>query len=232
MISGLFLTWSLVAAALAQPGQNPPGPPVVVTTGEATVKRTPDRVWVRVAAEARAKTPHEAQRMNADAMSAVLQKLKGAGLPADAIRTTAYDLQPEFDFANGRQTLRGYVSRNAVELRVDELDRVGQILELAVGAGATNVSGMRFDLKDRASAEREALSLAVADARARADAAAKGAGMSVERVLRIEERSDTPGPEPLMKTMRSEMSAAAAPPPITPGELEITVVVTLTAAIR
>ena len=140
--------------------------PVTVTTGEGSVKRAPDRAWVTVSAESRAKSPREAQKLNADAMSAVLQKLKGAGLRGDAIQTRGYDLQPEFDYNNGRQTLRGYVARNSVEVRVDDLPSLGEILEQAVSSGATSVSGVRFDLKDRAAAEREALRLAVADARA------------------------------------------------------------------
>jgi uncharacterized protein YggE len=224
----------LPAIGSAQPvSRQHDGPPVVVTTGEATVKRTPDRVWITIAAESRARTPREAQKLNADAMSAVMQKLKGAGLPADAIRTTSYDLQPEFDYNNGRQTVRGYVARNGIEVRLDQIDRAGDILELAVGAGATTVSGVRFDLKDRAGAEREALSLAVADARARASAAAAGAGLSVSHILRIDEhRASMPEPRPMMMAMQREMAAAGSAPPITPGELEIRASVTLTAVIK
>jgi uncharacterized protein YggE len=218
--------------ASAQTPQTSAEAPVIVTQGEGSVKYPPDRVWVMIAAESRAKSANDAQRANADAMSAVMQKLKGAGLPADAIRTTAYDLQPEFDFANGRQTLRGYVARNTVEVRVDDIPKVGQILELAVGSGATSVSGVRFDLQDRSSAEREALRLAVADARRRADAAASGAGVRVDRILRIEERRSYVGePRPMMMAMRQE-GGGGGQPPITPGELEIKATVTLTAAIK
>ena len=167
-------------------------------------------------------------------MSAVLQKLKGAGLAADAIQTRGYDLQPEFDYANGRQTLRGYVARNSVEVRVDDLPRVGEILDLAVAAGATSVSGVRFDLKDKAAAEREALRLAVEDARQRADAAAAGAGMKVERIIRIEEQRATvdAAARPMMMAMRAEAAQAAGEPPIEAGELELRATVTLTATIR
>ena len=205
---------------------------VVVTIGEGIVKRAPDRAWVTIAAESRAKTPAEAQKLNADAMSAVMQKLKGVGLPAEAIRTAAYELQPEFDYANNRQTLRGYVARNAVEVRVDDLPKLGEVLDVAVGAGATSVSGIRFDLKDRASAEQTALQRAVADARAQADTAAQAAGMKVERVVRIEVHRDAsmPPPRPMM-AMRAEM-AVSAEPPIAPGELEVRATVTMTAAIR
>jgi uncharacterized protein YggE len=218
--------------AVAQTGPVPDRGPVVVTAGEGIVKLAPDRVWVTVAAESRARNPRDAQRTNADAMSAVLGRIKGVGLPADAIRTSGYDLQPEFDFANGKQTLRGYVARNAVEVRVDDIAKVGEILDVAVGSGATSVSGIRFDLKDRTAAEREALKRAVADARARADAAASGAGVTVERVLRIEEQRATPQePRPMMM-MRQSVSAEPAQPPITPGELEVRATVTLTASIR
>ena len=207
-------------------------PSVIVTTGEGVVKLAPDRAWVSVAAETRARSPRDAQRANAEAMSAVLDKLKGAGLPADAIRTSGYDLQPEFDYANGKQTLRGYVARNAVEVRVDDIGRVGEILDGAVGSGATSVSGVRFDLKDRAAAEREALRRAVADARGRADAAASGANLRVDRVVRIEEqRGFVQEPRPMVM-MRQAATSMEAAPPITPGELEIRAIVTMTASIR
>jgi uncharacterized protein YggE len=225
----------LALAVAPATAQNPPQPrdPVVVTSGEGTVKRVPDRAWVTIAAESRAKGPREAQKMNADAMSAVMQRLKGSGLPADAIRTLGYDLQPEFDYANGRQTLRGYVARNTVEVRVDDLPRLGEILDAAVTSGATNVGGVRFDVKDRDAAEREALRLAVGDARARADAAAAGAGVKIERVLRIEEhRAVLPPPRPMPMTAMREAAVMAAEPPIAAGEIEIKANVTLTAIVR
>jgi len=224
--------------AVPAAGQTQPAPAadaargVIVTSGEGVVKAAPDRVWVSIAAESRARNPKEAQRANADAMSAVMQKLKTAGLPPDAIRTTSYDLQPEFDYANGRQTLRGYVARNMVEVRVDDVARAGDILDAAVGSGATSVSGVRFDLKDRVGAEREALRLAVADARSRADAAASGAGLRVDRIVRIEEQrgvSPEPRPQVMMRQMAMEADRQT---PITPGELEVRATVTLTTSIR
>ena len=166
-------------------------------------------------------------------MSAVVQKLKGAGLAADALQTRGYELQPEYDYANGRQTLRGYLARNSVEVRVDDLPRVGEIVDLAVTAGATSIGNVRFDLKDKAAAEREALRLAVEDARRRAEAAAAGAGLKVDRIVRLEEHRVTvsPPPRPMM-AMRAEAAQGAAEPPIEAGEIELRAMVTLTATIR
>src|SRR5918993_723247 len=206
--------------------------PVIVTTGQAEVKRAPDRAWVSINAESRSKDPKEAQRLNAAAMGAVMEKLKGMNLGADAIRTTSYELHPEFDYANNRQTLRGYVARNAIEVRVDEIARIGDVLGAAVGSGATTVGGLRFDLRDRAGAEREALRLAVQDARSRAEAAASGAGVTIMQGLRVEEqRMNEPGPRPMMREMAVQNMAADAPP-ITPGSIEIRSMVTLTVVVR
>lgn len=222
------LTTSTSAFAQVPP---PAESSVVVTVGEGTVKRAPDQAWVTVAAESRAKTPGEAQKLNADAMAAVLGKLKGTGIPAEAIRTTAYELRPEFDYANNKQTLRGYVAQNAVEVRVDDLPKLGTVLDAAVGGGATNVSGIRFALKDRTKAEQEALQKAVADARAQADTAAQAAGLKVDRVTKIEVHREAAIPPRPYAAMRAEM-AVSAEPPMAPGELEVKATVTLTAAIR
>src|SRR4029077_16422802 len=110
-----------------------------------------------------------------------------AGIAKDAVRTTGYSIQQEFDYTNGRRIPREYLARNGVEIRVDTIDRTGEILDLVVQGGATSVVGIRFDLKDRVAVERDALRHAVEDARARADAMAAGAGRTVDRVLRIDD---------------------------------------------
>ena len=220
-------------AAAQPPAPVPSEGPVVVSTGEGIVRRAPDRAWLTVTVESRARGPREAQKQNASAMAAVLDKLRSAGLSGDAIQTRGYDLQPEYDYVNGKQILRGYLARNSLEIRVDDIARVGELLEVAVGAGATSVGNVRFDLKDRAGLEREALRLAVQDARERAEAAAAGAGMKVERLLRIQEQrvAEVPPPRPMMVAMRDGAAEAAAPP-IEAGELEVRAGVVVTAAIR
>ena len=207
--------------------------PVVVTSGEAEVKRAADRAWVSIHAESRARDPKEAQNANIQAMNAVMQKLKSMSLAADAIRTTGVELHPEFDYANGRQTLRGYVARNSVEVRVDEIGRVGEVISASVGSGATAVGALRFDLKDRVGAEREALRLAVENARGRAEAAASGAGMRVDRIVRIEDqRVSIPEPRPMIAMRSAAEAQPMADTPVTPGNLTIRAMVTVTAALK
>lgn len=222
----------IVLGAAAVSAQEPPPPPIptIVTTGDGVVRRPADQAFVTLAVETRARSPRDAQQQNADAMSAVRQRIQRAKVPSDAVRTTGYSIQQEFDYANGRQTPRGYVARNGVEVRVDAVDRVGDLLDALVEAGATTVSGVRFTLKDRSGAEREALRLAVADARGRAEAMASGAGLTIERVLRIGDAARprfAPMPDMALRTM-----AAAEPTSVQPGLIEIQAQVELTVVVR
>jgi len=219
--------------SLAAAQDNPtPQVPSIVTSGEATVKRAPDQAFVTVAVETRARSPKDAQRTNAEAMTAVQQRLVEMGIAKDAVRTTGYNVQQEFDFSNGRRTPRDFVARNGLEVRLDAIERVGEVLDVTVTAGATSVGGVRFEVKDRAGAEREALRLAVADARARAEAMATGAGRTLDRILRIDDSRQQYRPvAPQMMAARAGI-AADAPPPIEAGLIEIRAEVTLTIAIK
>jgi uncharacterized protein YggE len=164
-------------------------------------------------------------------MQPVHDKLRAAGVPADAVRTIAYDLQQEWDFVNNRRVSRGYVARNTIEVRIDAVDRAGALLEIAVASGATSVGGIRFDVKDRGHFEREALRLAVADARAKADAAAAAAGGAVARVARIEEHGVISRPPVPVLAAREALQTVDAPP-IAGGQIEFRAQVTLTAELK
>jgi uncharacterized protein YggE len=205
--------------------------PVVVTTGSAVLKRTPDRAFVNIGAEARAVAPKAAQAQNAKTMTAVRERLKAFGIPDQAIETRGLDLQPEFDYSDGRQKLRGYVARNILEVRLDDVTRVGEVIDASVEAGANAIHDVRFDLKDRSGVEREALKAAVVDALARASALASGAGKTVDRIVTIEEhRAEV---IPMQRSvMFAQADAARAQTPVAPGEVEIRATVTVTAAIK
>jgi uncharacterized protein YggE len=219
----LVLAATLPAALIAQTSAEVP---VVVTSGTATISRAPDVAFVSVAVETRAKTPRATQRQNAELMTAVVKRLGEMGIGPDARRTTSVRLDQEYDTANGRRTPRDFVSRNSLEVRVDDVSKAGEVADAAVQAGATAIEGVRFDLKDRAGVEREALRLAVADARGRAEAAAAGAGRTLDRILKIEDGERSPSPRP-MAVMRMEASTV-----VEAGSIEIRASVTLTVSMK
>ena len=224
----------LIAMMLALLGAQAPAPetPSIVVSGEGIVKATPDRAWVRIGTETRSKTSKDAQQRNAEAMTAVQQKIAAFGIPKEAIKTVGVDLQLEFDYRDGKQTPRGYLARNTIEVRVDDLAKVGDVLDAAVGSGATTIHGLRFDVKAREAIEQDALKTAVGSAMAKANAIAAGAKRGVDRILRIEETfTGGEGPRPMIERA-AMMKMADTPTPIEAGEIEIRAQVRLTVAIR
>lgn len=219
-----FLLCSSVAVA------QPVAPPQLIVTGEGVVKATPDQAWISVGAESRAKVSKEAQQRNAEAMTAVMRKIAAFGIAKDAIKTTALDLQLEFDYANGKQTPRGYVARNTVEVRVDDLAQLGDVLDAVVGSGATMIHGLRFDVRQREQVEATALQLAVKNATAKSQAVALGASSTIDRILKIEELSGGGEPVPMMRQYATARADASTP--VAAGEIEIRAQVRMTVAIK
>jgi uncharacterized protein len=225
------LVFSTILAPIAVSAQSQPD--VVVVSGEGLVKAAPDQAWVTLVAEHRARSSRDAQAQTAQAMTAIQQKLTAGGIAKDAIRTIAAELNLDAEWVNGRQVPKGYVARNIVEVRIDDVAKVGEVMDAAVASGATSVQGVRFDVKQRDSLERDALRRAAIDARARAEAAASGAGRAIDRVTRVEEPGTRPMPPPQpMMMMRQAAGAEQAQTPVVAGEIEIRAHVTLTATLK
>lgn len=233
MTRSALLVCILMFAPFVSVHAQPASVPVVVTQGEAVIKRAPDRAWLTVATETRDARAEAARALSAEGMTSLQAAFKTAGLPDDAVRTTGYSLVPEMDWKNGRGVVRGYVVRSQIEIRIDDLDRLSAIIDAATTSRSTSLSitGPRFGLKDEAAAQAEALRTAVASAMARAGAMAAGAGRTLGSITRIEEHNlgGIASPQPMMMRMAA---AEAAPTPIVPGEVEIRAVVTLTVELR
>jgi uncharacterized protein YggE len=230
----LLLVALAAAAASAQAPAQSQDPPVIVAQGEAVVRTAPDVAWVQIAVEARGARPEDARQKAAEAMTAVLAALKPI-VPAPNLRTSGLAVTPEIDYTTGGSRLKGYVARNQVEARVDNLELLSKVMDASIASGATTIAGLRFDVKARAQHEREALRSAVQDATERAQAIAAGAGRTLGPIMRIQEQRMSS--QPYRVTMAGAgggggRGGMADSTPITPGEIEIRAIVVLTAAIK
>jgi len=210
--------------------------PVVITQGEATVKKAPDQAFLSIATETRDAQADYARRRNADDMIAVQATIRAAGLPAETIRTTSYSLTPDVEWKNGRGIVKGYIVHNQIEIRIDNLEHLSDVIDAVNATRNTTltISGLRFALKNQQAAENEALQLAVNTALVRAQAIVAGAQRSLGDIVRIEEQylAGMHHQEPFL--MRTAMAKAneSAETPITIGDIEVQARVILTAELR
>ena len=67
------------------------------------------------------------------------------------------------------------------------MSRVGEVIDLAFGAGANMLDGVSFSVKDDTAARAEALKMAVEDAKAKAAVLAEAAGFTTLEIESIQE---------------------------------------------
>jgi len=233
-----LLLGAMTAVASAQ--SPPPEPSVIVTQGAATLKRAPDRAWVSIAVEARQGKAADARREAATQMSALQTAVKAVGIAADAIKTTNFSLQPQMEWDGTRNQIRGYLVHNQIDVRVDNIDKVSDVIDAAgsqktSGVLSVTISGVRFDLKNSEAIEQEALALAVKEALARAQAIAAALTRPLGPVIRVEDQRQPQQPPRIPFPMAARAvagDAAIANTPIEPNEIEIRSTVSLTMGIR
>ena len=160
----------------------------------------------------------------AEYMTAVVAALRAAGVAETDIQTSMVSLQPVYDWNSTPQRITGYTSDNIVRVTVRDLSTAGAVIDAAVDAGATNVSGISFRVDDQTAAERQARTAAMVDARAKADALAGAGDVRITGVITISEVS-SPWPGPIPYPVAEDDGRATTP--IQPGNVELNVTVTV-----
>jgi uncharacterized protein YggE len=219
-----------VAASPVGAQQTPLSPPSSIrVTGDAKVTARPDRVQIDIGVTTRAAQSQEAASQNARQVDAVLAAVRKA-TPAAVLKTISYSLNPTYQYhSNGEEpTITGYSAVNVVQVTLDDLAKIGAVIDSATLAGANHVQGIQFTLRDQDAVRAEALRQAATRARAEADMLAAALGLKVVRVLSVEENSPRVVPvRAYMGAPRAVMSTATATP-VEAGTLDVTADVMLT----
>ena len=223
----------LACAVAASPlrAQQTPLSPVssIRVTGDAKVTARPDRVQIDIGVTTRAAQSQEAASQNARQVDAVLAAVRKA-TPAAVLKTISYSLNPTYQYhSKGEEpTIAGYSAVNVVQVTLDDLAKIGTVIDSATLAGANHVQGIQFTLRDQDAVRAEALRQAATRARAAADMLAAALGLKVVRVLSVEENSPRMVPvRAYMGAPRAVMSAATETP-VEAGTLDVTADVMLT----
>lgn len=209
-------------AAAAEPSANR----VISVSGEGHVFIRPDLAIVTLGVELSKPDITTAQQEASQRMAAVLAALKARGIPEEKVKTVSYSIWVERNYEQPDQPITGYRVFHLVEAQVQPVDRVGEIIEAAVAAGANSISGISFTVADPSTVIRQARELAMRDARDRASHLAQLAGVTLGAPIRITEGGAFPPPVPV------EARAGAGAGPVPPGETLVSVVVTIDYAIQ
>jgi uncharacterized protein YggE len=199
----------------------PASPRTVSVTGEGKVNVTPDIAVMYLSVVTRDSQADKAWDDNNAKAEAVILALQGQGVKPEDIRSDFSLYQQEkydqFGQPTGEIT---YIVTHALTVTVRDLTKVGAVLGAAQAAGMNSVGGITFSLEDPSSAVSQARALAVADARARADELAKGLGVTVGKVLSVNEYGVSV-PSPVDKAYAMGVGGGGSSVPIQVGTWQV-----------
>jgi uncharacterized protein YggE len=193
-------------------------------SGEGKVSVIPDIATLSLGISAQAASVAAAQAQAAEAMNGVMSALADNGVAEKDIQTQRFSIDQvtRWDDKNQQEVVIGYRVTNMVTAKIREIDKAGAIIDAVAAAGGdlTRINSIGFSVDDPTPYYKEAREKAMADAKAKAEQLAKLAGVGLGKPTYISEGTVYP----VYPTMYKE-AAGAAPTPISPGELELTLTV-------
>jgi len=195
-------------------------------TGHGEARVPPDQVTLELGVTTQGPSAVAAMQANAADMTKVIAALRSGGIAAGDIQTSTLAVTPQYAYAQGQAPrLTGYEASNQVTVRTQDLAHLGQLVDAAAGAGATNVGAITFGLKNRGSAANYARMAAVKDLDDKAQVFADAAGYHIRRLVNLAEASAMQqGPQP--RFAMALAAGAPAPTPVEAGEIVVSVDVT------
>lgn len=170
----------------------------VSKTGTVYVK--PDLAVVIITATTEAKTASDAINQNRDKASAVISYLKSQGVADKYIKTVNYDVSPKYDYIMDQtqsypirqNKIIGYTATESLEIKIKELEKIGDITTGAVTAGANDVSSLSFTVENTDIVKMQARAQAIADAKIDAQNIANGLGIKLGKIVGFTESGYNP----------------------------------------
>ena len=204
---------------------------MISVTGTGIIDMAPDMAVVSAGVQSRAKQAQQALAENNTKMQALFAELEKAGIDKKDIQTDNFNIHPEIVYPQNSKSspprppeIVGYIVNNQVGVKIRKLENVGSVLTALVQAGANNMSGLRFDVSDKATLMDKARKAAIADARAKAELYATELGTSIKRLTSLSENGGYQPPAPIM--MRAaKMEMAASSVPVAEGTMSMSITV-------
>ncbi|MDD1695908.1 MAG: SIMPL domain-containing protein [Methanoregula sp.] len=210
---------------------------VIHSSGSGNVIGTPDRAQVTFSVQTEDVNVKVAQQANAVQMTKVIDALVAAGLPKDALKTTGYNIYPVYeDYSKSpfEQKIKSYQVTNTLTVTLHDVNRTGEVIDIAVANGINQASSIQFMLSDAQAQvlRTEALKEAVALARADAETVAGELGVTI---VGVKSADISGGYAPVLfenYQAGNAVTKSAAPTPIQPGDVTVNAQVSITYSIR
>jgi len=209
----------------------------ITVIGRGEVSRAPDIAQTTLGVEITAASVQDATRLANQRMNEVLAALEKAGIDKSDIQTRHLNVGFERTYPPPRpmpapdaatdaapqpeRPAGFYRVTNMVEVKIRDLEKVGPVLDAAIGAGANAAYGISFSVENPETLEAEARAKAVEQARAQAEQLAKLAGHSLGEVVAMTAEFMGGPIRPMVMMAKEASYAYDGGTPVSAGEVSV-----------
>lgn len=202
----------LVAATAAPPGHT--GTSTLTVEGTGSANLVPDTAEVTLGDSETAKTAASALNRSNTMTARIIQAVEALHVPARDIQTAGINISPTYGQSQSpNPPVTGYDVSNTLTIQVAP-SQVGPVIDAGVNAGANQVNGVNFSVKDIKQAYGTAYAAALADAKDQAEAIVRPLGEHLAGIRSISAQNNG-GPVIFQNAVFSAARSAPAVPVMT-----------------
>jgi hypothetical protein len=215
----LFVLLAVILSSCSAVGENDKSLRSMSVSGRGEVYLIPDIAYINIGTRSEALDVATALADNNKQAKSISSVLSEMGIDPLDIQTTAFNVYPFQNYGmDGLPMELKYVVENTVNVKVRDLNRLGEILDAVVRSGANQINGISFDVEDRKQAESEARRLAIQDATEKAQELAGLAGIDLGELQNISVYSSG-NPQPVYDAKGGGYSTGMSAAPISSGQM-------------
>lgn len=183
VLAAALLVFSVAGTNLAAAAE----PNTIAVSGMAEQEVAPDMAYIDVGINVRADDAETARTQEAQIASQIRRALLGLAITDNDLQNTSYYLYQEYKVdRNGVRTADKYVLDSSIKVTVKDLDKLSQVIDNVVEAGATNISNITYALSTQNIIQRQLLATAVENARDKAAVVANAGSRTLGNMLRAD----------------------------------------------
>lgn len=180
VLAAALLVFSVAGTNLAAAAE----PNTIAVSGMAEQEVAPDMAYIDVGINVRADDAETARTQEAQIASQIRRALLGLAITDNDLQNTSYYLYQEYKVdRNGVRTADKYVLDSSIKVTVKDLDKLSQVIDNVVEAGATNISNITYALSTQNIIQRQLIATAVENARDKAAVVANAGSRTLGNML-------------------------------------------------
>jgi len=207
----------------------------IAVSDSAEIYAKPDLALISFSVKTEKKTVAQAMTENTKQMNLVIDSIKETGVDKKDLKTVDFNIYPRYDYdrtssiyPSGERILVGYEITQSLQVKIRDLDKIGEIIQKATNVGANQVSSLQFTIDDEDELREQVRKEAIDKTKDKAKKLANQLGVDLGRVIGFNEGSQSPNYDYMMeKSVGIGGGGAIEAPQIETGENKIEVTVSI-----